>query len=569
MQAAGAAPAAQPWRLAALGLGMAAFATLVAQHLFWYQVADQAKLTAVAAETHEQRQGIASERGALLDSGGHPLAVTVTYQSVRVLGSQIRDPEKTAGRLAQILGLPVDELLRKIREADREWKLVADHVSSAQASQIEAAHLPGVDLRPVRMREYPEGSLAPQILGFVGIDGRGLSGLELTQDEVLAGKPGLLVTERDTEGGEIVVGRKELLPALKGADLVLTLDRYLQRSAERILAQAVRENKGTGGVIGIMDPTTGAILALASQPTFQLSPDLQFDPRQAALYKPSPVTDTYEPGSVLKLITVAAGIEESAVGPDTKYFDSGEARIDGIAIRNWDGRGYGTVTVRQILQFSLNTGAQWVAGQLGPDRFYHYLDKFGFGRLTRVPLNGEAPGSYRTPEDPTWGRLDLATNAYGQSIAATPLQVLSAVATLGNGGVRMRPQLVREIRGPAGIQTIKPEVAERVVSPDTAETMLDLMRSVWDQQSLQTNWIAGYSIAGKSGTADIAGPGGYNLGKTYASFVGLGPLPNPRFAVLVRVDQPETTWGGLAAAPALKAMFQEIFTYERIPPSRS
>ncbi|MBI4214190.1 MAG: hypothetical protein HY534_07780 [Chloroflexi bacterium] len=561
----------EEWRLVVLGLAMAAGASLIAQHLFWYQVADQTQLTEMATETRQQRRPIIPERGALLDTNGRPMAVTVTYHSVYVLGSQIRETEKpvVASRLATILGLATDQVLNRIREAGREWKPLAERVPFALVSQIEAARLPGVDLRPAQVREYPEGSIAPQILGFVGRDARGLSGIELTMDEELAGKPGLLVSERDTEGGEIALGRKQLVPATRGSDLVLTIDRQLQRSAERILADAIRQNKGEGGVILIMEPATGALLAMASQPTFSLSPDLRIESGRDYLYKPLPVTDTYEPGSVLKLMTVAAGIDTQTVGPETRYFDSGTALVDGIPIRNWDGRGYGTVSVQQILQYSLNTGAQWIAAQVGSDRLYQYLEAFGFGRPTGILLNGEASGSYRTPRDPDWTRLDLATNAYGQSIAATPLQVLSAVAAFGNGGVRMRPQLVREIRSATGNRTVPPEPVQSVVSEDTAATMLDLMTSVWNQPALRTNWIAGYSIAGKSGTADIAGPGGYNSGKTYASFVGLGPMPSPRFAVLVRVDQPETTWGGLAAAPALSAMFHDIFTYERVPPSRN
>ena len=560
----------EQWRLLVLGLSMAAGASLIAQHLFWYQVADQAQLTEMATETRKQSQPITPERGALLDAKGRPLAVTVTYHSVYVFGPQIREAERTSvsNRLGAILSLPADQVLATIRQADREWKAVAEQVPFALTSQIEAARFPGVDLRPVQVRDYPEGSIAPQVLGFVGRDAQGLSGVELTMENELAGRPGLLISERDTEGGEIAIGRKQLVPAIKGSDLVLTIDRQIQRSAERILGEAIRQNKGSGGVILVMEPATGALAAMASFPTFSLSPSMRIQPGQDYLYKPLPVTDTYEPGSVLKLITVAAAIDGQAVGPDSRYFDGGVASVDGVAIRNWDGRGYGSVTVRQILQYSLNTGAQWVAAQLGADHFYQYLDRFGFGRPTGIALNGEAGGSFRVPGDPDWTRLDLATNAYGQSIAATPLQVLSAVAALGNGGVRMRPQLIREIRGQGGVRAVPPEAVQRVVSEETAAIMLNLMTSVWNQPSLQTNWIAGYDIAGKSGTADIAGPGGYNSGKTYASFVGLGPMPNPQFAVLVRVDQPETTWGGLAAAPALSAMFQEIFAYVRIPPSR-
>jgi cell division protein FtsI/penicillin-binding protein 2 len=547
---------------------MSAFSLVVAQHLYWYQVHDQANLYQAAEEVHEERRQIPPERGALLDTDGYPLAVTVSYEALWVYRPYIRDPQQTATTLAALVELPADDVLRVIQSADREWKLVKNGLAAAAASRIRDADLPGTDLRPTRIREYPEGSLAAQVLGFVGVDGSGLSGLELTLDDELNGKQGLLITERDTEGREIVLARKQLLPAQGGADVVLTLNRNLQRDAERILADAVRQNKGTGGVIIVMDPASGSILALASQPTFVLGPDMELRPGTEALLKPAFVTDTYEPGSILKLMTVAAAIEEGVVNANTPYFDSGVAIVDGVPIRNWDGRGYGTVTVRQILQFSLNTGAQWVAGQLGADRFYRYLDAFGFGHPTGIPLNGEAGGFYRTPDDGRWSRTDLATNAYGQSITATPLQVIAAVASLANGGVRMQPRLVAETRGPAGNRANPPRSAQRVVSETTAAAMLDMMQSVWEQPSLQANHIRGYTLAAKSGTADIAGPGGYN-GKTYASFVGLGPMPRPRFAVLARIDQPETTWGGTAAAPVVRQVFESIFNQYKIPPSRS
>lgn len=556
------------WRLAILAAGMVSFAGLIVQHLYWYQVVDQANLMQIVDDIHEERRALAPQRGALLDIHGRPLAVTVRYESLFVFRPQIKDVGKTAAMLGEILGMPAQEVEAVIREAEREWKPVHERVPAAIATRIQTLDLPGVELRPTRVREYPEGSIAAQVLGFVGLDGNGLSGLELMLDEELTGRQGLLVTERDTEGREIVLARKQLLPAQGGADVVLTIDRQIQRAAERILADAIRQNRGSGGVIIVLEPSTGSILALASQPTFTLGPQLRLERGTEALLKPAPVTDVYEPGSVMKLITVAAAVEEGVVAPNTPYFDSGVALVDGTPIRNWDGRGYGTVTVRQILQYSLNTGAQWVAHQVGADRFYSYLRAFGFGRETGVPLNGEATGFFRTADDPDWSRTDLATNSYGQSITATPLQVISAIAALGNDGVRMKPQLVREIRGPHGTRTIEPQVAQRVVSPTTARTMLDMMASVWDQPSLQANWLPGYSLAGKSGTADIAGPGGYNSGKTFASFIGLGPMPNPRFAVLVRVDQPETTWGGQAAAPALRYMFEDIFNYLKIPPAR-
>jgi cell division protein FtsI/penicillin-binding protein 2 len=241
--------------------------------------------------------------------------------------------------------------------------------------------------------------------------------------------------------------------------------------------------------------------------------------------------------------------------------------VNGIPIRNWDGGAYGNVTVRQILVYSLNTGAQWIAGLLGRERFYRYIDLFGFGKPTGIQLNGEAAGSFRKPEDPGWTQLDLATNSYGQSISVTPLQMITAIAALGNHGMLMQPQIIREIRRPSGVERVEPHPVRQVVSPRTADTMLDMMVSVWKQPALERLALDGYTLAAKSGTADIPGPGGYSTGKTYASFAGFGPMPNPRFAILVRIDRPEAIYGGVVAAPVFRAIASELLNYYRVPPA--
>jgi cell division protein FtsI/penicillin-binding protein 2 len=555
----------QRTRLIFVGLAFTIFAGVIAQRLYWYQIAEHDRFAALANDEHEQRRPIVPKRGSLLDTNGRPLVLSVMYDAVYVHRTEMTNVEKTASFLAEALGMPKDEVRGRINEADRSWTLLAARVPANAAARVEAERLPGVELQRLPAREYPEGSTASQILGFVGAEGRGLTGLELTLDVELAGKPGVVLTERDTTGGEITIARKALIPAVSGADLVLTIDRYIQRVVERELARAIEANKATGGLIIVMEPNTGAILAAASSPTYSLTGS-GFDPAQSALFKPSIATDTYEPGSVMKLITTAAALEEGVVTADTPYFDSGVALVNGVPIRNWDGGAYGTVSVRQIVIHSLNTGMQWVAGALGPDRFYEHLDAFGFGEPIGVRLNGEASGGFRRPSTPGWSRIDLATNSYGQSISVTPLQMITAVAALGNNGVLMRPQLVREIRGQDGPQTVEPEPVRAVVSPRTARTMLDIMVSTWSQPALAGNRIEGYTLAAKSGTADIPGPGGYSSGKTYASYVGFGPIPNPRFVVLVRLDRPEAIYGGAVAAPVFRGVVSELLTYFQIPP---
>lgn len=556
----------QRWRLLIVAVGLTMFSGLILRQLYWYQVADHAQFAVLASEEHQHRRPLAAKRGSLLDAKGHPIALSVMYDALFAYLPEVEKPERTATIIAEALGQPKDEILRRIRAATSHWTLLASRVPANAAARIEAARLPGIELRRIPDREYPEGSLAAQVLGIVGAEGRGLSGLELTLDAELSGAAGVLLTERDTTGSEIAIARKALIPPVPGSDVVLTIDRYIQRVAERELAEAVKANKATGGYIIVMEPATGGILAMASLPTFSLTGETPSQNFQRLL-RPTAVTDTYEPGSVMKLITVASALEEHVVTPDSRYYDSGVALVHGTPIRNWDGSGRGQVTVLQIVVQSLNTGSQWVAAQLGADRFYPYLSAFGFGAPTGIRLNGEATGSFRRPSDPGWSPVDLATNSFGQSISVTPIQMITAVAALANDGVRMKPLLVREVRSPNGVETVSPQPARRVVSSETARTMVDMMTATWSQPALQANHLPGYSLAAKSGTADIPDAGGYSSGKTYASFVGFGPIPDPRFAVLVRIDRPEALYGGVVAAPVFSKVSREILTYLKIPAS--
>jgi cell division protein FtsI/penicillin-binding protein 2 len=405
------------------------------------------------------------------------------------------------------------------------------------------------------------------VLGFVGRDFHGLGGLELSYDEALAGTPGVLDTETDTSGQEITLGRRLLTPPRQGADLVLTLDRYVQRVAQNLLDQAVVENKASGGLIMVMEPRTGDLLAVANNPTYSLTADDIFDPARAKLYKSRIVTDQYEPGSTMKPLAMAAAIDAGFVTPATTMDDTGLASVGGALIRNWNGAANGTSTMTDVLINSSNVGMAWVSGRIGPERLYDYYDQFGFGKPTGIRLPGEVPGTMRTPADADWTRVDLATNAYGQGIAVTPVQLLQAVATFASDGLLVRPRLVRQLRTQEGIQDLEPEVVQQVISPRTARSLLQMMEAVWDQPSKAPNHIKGYRLAAKTGTADTPTDVGYNTELTVGSLVALFPAEAPRFVVLIRLDGPERLYGGIVADPVLRALATELFAYYRIPPS--
>jgi len=343
----------------------------------------------------------------------------------------------------------------------------------------------------------------------------------------------------------------------------------VQRMAERLLNQAVLDNRASGGMILVTEPGTGNILAAANNPTYNLTAEQIYDPRQADRYRSKIVTDQYEPGSTLKTVAMASAIDAGVVSPGTKMNDTGIANVDGVLIRNWNLAANGASTMTDVLINSSNVGMTWVSGQLGADRLYEYYARFGLGEVTGVRLPGEVAGTMRTPRTPGWTRIDQATNAYGQGIAVTPLQLLQAESVFANEGRLVRPRFVRAIVGPGGIQELEPQVVRQVVSAKTARTMLQMMVAVHEQAALKPYRVAGYHIAAKTGTADTPTNVGYNTDLTVGSLVALLPAEQPRFAVLIRLDGPERLYGGIVAAPVLQQLAQELLDYYRVPPSVS
>ncbi|HWO93933.1 MAG TPA: penicillin-binding protein 2, partial [Dehalococcoidia bacterium] len=430
------------------------------------------------------------------------------------------------------------------------------------------AGIPGVKAVPASRRIYPEGDLASAVLGFVGKDQVGLAGLEADYDDALAGEPGSAVFERDSFGNEIVIGRREVKPPKPGADLVLTIDRYLQRLVEEELDAALEQHQATGGAIIIQDPTTGAILAMAVRPSFSLlNLDLS-DPANEDLYRNRAVTDLYEPGSVFKLVTIAAAIDHGAVTPETPYYDSGLLVIGDSEIRNWNEQGYGTQTIRQVLQNSLNLGSAFAAQRLGAEAFYDYVQQFGFGQLSGIGIGGEAEGHYRTPDMDIWSPVDLATNSFGQGISVTPLQMINAVSAIVNGGELMRPYIVQEVVAEDHREVTQPQVIRRVISEETSRTMRQLMNDVVDGVPGHLAQVAGYSAAGKTGTANIQDEtSGQYSSTTIASFVGAVPADEPRFVMLIKIDGPrDDEFGSTVAAPIFARLAPPVLEYLKVPP---
>jgi cell division protein FtsI/penicillin-binding protein 2 len=328
-------------------------------------------------------------------------------------------------------------------------------------------------------------------------------------------------------------------------------------------------------MILVMEPSTGSILGMASLPTFTVNDPLVIKPGEEPLHKSVSVTNQYEPGSVMKLVTMASAVELGLVTPDTIVNDTGIVTFQNArgqpstTIKNWDLRANGHISVTEVLVRSSNVGTSIVAQKLGRENLYRYLGLFGFGQPTGVELPGEVRGTMRTPDNPAWTWVDLSTNSFGQGIAVTPLQMLNAVSALGNNGILMRPTVLKEVSGPDGVHRVEPRQLRQTVSPQTARTMRDMMISVCDQPGLQPYRIPGVKVACKTGTADFPTDLGYTSGKTFASIVALLPADQPKLSILIRLDAPEAIYGGVVAAPVLKRVGSELAAYYRIPTSQN
>lgn len=560
--------------LGALFLGCA---FLLVYRLYEFQWLQREKYREQATRNYERTIEVPAQRGSIFDAQGNPLAVTIQLDAVSVTGKDLKEPKKaeqTALALSALLGMPAIDVFNLIDPNRDDPVTIKDQLPAAVADRIRDAidngALPGVTVEPRPVRQYPEGPIASPILGFLGRDREGLAGLEWYFESELAGAPGLIETEVDTTDKEIILARRIVQPPRDGTDLILTLDRWVQRMLERELAEAVRANKASGGLILVMEPSTGGILGMTSYPTYAVSDPMVFRQGEDALHKAVSVTNQYEPGSVMKLVTMASALELGSVTPNTMVNDNGIVTFQNgrgrppTTIKNWDLRANGTISATEVLVRSSNVGTYQVAQRVGPAELYRFFNLFGFGERTGIQLPGEVPGTVRMPDDPAWSVVDLATNAFGQGIAVTPLQMLNAVAAIGNDGVLMRPTIVKQMDGPDGPRRPEPQQIRRVISADAARTLREMMVTVIEQPALIPHRIPGIQVAGKTGTADFPTDLGYNTGKTFASIVALLPADRPKLAILIRLDAPEAMYGGTAAAPVLKRVGSELATYYRI-----
>jgi len=528
------------------------------------QVLKHEEYSRLAESQHAKTIPLKPKRGPILDRSGLVLAVSSKAESLYALTSRVDDPEQLAQRLAPILGEPARDIARRLDSAKR-FVYLKRRLPPEVAQAVRDLKEPALGFVEESLRLYPNRELAAQLVGFEGMDGRGLAGIEQSWDAHLAGTEGKALVERDALGREVTGAPKVLKPSTPGQGVMLTIDATLQYLAEKEIEAAWRRTRSKAAMAIAMDPRTGEILALAIRPTFNPNSfaTATDDDRRARA-----VSDPFEPGSTFKVIMAAAALEEGVVRPQDRVFgENGAITVANTTIHDW--KRYGWLTFTEVLQNSSNVGSIKVGLSLGKERYYKYITGFGFGAPTGVGLPGESRGQLRPPRQ--WSGLSLASMSIGQEISVTALQMVTAVAAVANGGRLMQPQIVRAVLDAQGRESrgFEPRAVRQVVSPETARTLTDIMTTVVREGTGHAAAIPGYDVAGKTGTAQKLDPATrrYSHAPGVLSFAGFVPADEPRLAILVMLDEPKNEkWGSEAAAPIFAAIAREALRSLNVPP---
>lgn len=505
----------------------------------------------VAAGVQQRLRSIPlpADRGRILDRSGTPLALSLEARDVYADPTLVTDPGVVAAQLAPVLGVG-PAAVRPALEGEGTFRWVARQVDMAVAERIADLALPGIGLLPSTIRSYPAGSLAPQVLGFVGVDGTGITGLEMAYEEQIGGVAGERVAEISPLGNEIPGGSRVISPVRPGVDLITTFDRQMQYKAQAALARAVRDNGAKGGSVIVLDPHTGQILVMATNPSFDPN---RFPEYPAERYRNRAVTDVWEPGSVNKVITAAAALETGAVRLDERFVVPPTRRVAGEVIHDSHPHPVERMTIGDIIARSSNIGSSMLADRVGSARLLEYLTRFGYGRATGIGFPGEADGV--VPPLQEWTAVTRATVSFGQGVSATLLQMAAVYATVANDGVWVQPSLVAGVRRANGdVVRAEQPGRRRVVSPATAGLLTRMLAYVVQDGTGANAQIPGYQVAGKTGTAKKLDRHGEYTERYVASFIGFLPASDPQVVVAVMLDEPRTVYGGVAAAP----LFQEV-----------
>lgn len=571
---------------------LSVMATAIGGRLTFWHVVEHDRLTAMAADQLAQVQEIPADRGVILDDRGQLLATSVQVYSVYATPPQVRNPAAEATILAGLLQMPKAELVSRL-SGGKAWVWLRRRVQPVISDSIRALALPGIGLLPETRRVYPTAgaspgsTLAAQLIGYVNVNGTGQYGVEGAQNQLLAGTPGHVVAEEDIAGRQIADSAQVAEQPVNGADVRLTIDSGVQHILEAQLYDSYTRNHAQGATGIVMDVHTGAILGMATFPSYDAN---SYGTANPALYDNPAVAHPYEPGSVMKAFTIAAALDAGAITTSTKVVDNNNLTIAGVRIQNADRNdhpwGHGPITAQQVLQLSNNNGAAKIGLKLGGQRLYQAFRRFGFGQPTGIDIAGEVGGTVWDPSSPhASGNLTTAQNAFGQGLTVTAVQLVAGYAAIANGGTLVTPHVVAGwTDGTGTYHATSIKTGERVMRPETSATVMRLLLGAIDGGIAKGASVAGYSIAGKTGTAEIAGPvkirdtsgkivtrNQYIPGWIDSSFIGVYPASRPQLVTLILLHRP-ATWGRYQMVQRPEIVFHllapQILDYLAIPPDR-
>ena len=554
---------ARTGRFSLLLMALAAVLLVIAGRLIQIQLISGPEYAAAAAEQRTRDLEIAAERGFILDRESEVLAESIEARSIYAVPSSVADKAGTARALAGILGGDEAGYLARLSK-DATFVYVARKVDVDTAQAVQSLGIAGLGYLKDSKRLYPSNEIACQVLGFVGVDDEGLSGLELYYEDLLAGTPGRLIGERDSAGKVAIPGAATFQEdPVDGEDIVLTVDKDIQYQTQMALDEAVEKWDAKGGSVVIMDPTNGEILAMASSPSFNPN---RFGEYDEATYRNRPVVDTYEPGSTIKTFTAAAVIDSGLFSPDSMFSLPPTLKVGGRTIHESHPRGTVNWSLTEIVTNSSNIGAVKLGMALGEDGLYEYFTRFGLTEKTGIDYPGETTGWLPPPEQ--WSASSIGTIPFGQGVSVTTLQLSRALAVVANGGELVTPHLLKEVPEAPDLELSWPE--ERSLDASTCAAMRSVLTDVVNEGTGEAAAVDGYQVAGKTGTAQKArtdGQSGYAAGKYVASFSGFLPAGDPRVLIVVCIDEPSNAiYGGTVAAPTFSKLAAYCVDHLKIPP---
>ena len=555
------------FRIRLIGVVFTLCFALVAMRAFDLQVLQEQQWEERAERQHQKVIPLTPQRGTIFDRNGEELAVSVDVDSVYAEPGKLKAAAGATKSLAKVLGISTRTLKAKLK-GNRNFVWLKRQITPGQSNQIKQMKLDNVGMIKEHRRFYPNSTIAGPLLGFTGLDPKGLEGLELQYDKMILGRGGYLVMEQDAMGRGLGAGSPQVQGATRGHDLYLTLDKNLQYLAERELAEGLRTTEAKAGTVVMMEPSTGKVLALASSPEYNPNAFSRYKPHQ---WRNRAVCDSFEPGSTFKIFLMAAALNEAVVGTRQKIdCENGVFRVGGKYIH--DHKKYQKLTPAEIIKYSSNIGSAKIGKMLERKTFYRYLTDFGFGQPTGIDLPGEVSGMLRPPDK--WFEVDLAAISFGQGVSVTSVQLTAATAAIANGGYLMEPYIVERVVDSQGQVTRKsqPRVVRKVIAQDVAQRVSRMMELTTEDGGTSTNArVPGFRVAGKTGTAQKVDPvtGGYSADKRIASFVGFLPAEAPRIVMLVTIDEPKKgIYGGLTAAPVFSRIAAQAMQYLKVAPNQ-